>query len=199
MRKLIVSMNLTLDGLMSGPDCELDWHFKCWTPEMGEALCAQLSRADTILLGRVTYQAMAKYWLSKAADLSLRGEDFAFADMMNHYAKIVFTHTLTKPEWNNSRVMKGNVEDTITALKKQPGRDMMVYGSGKLVSALMRGGLVDDYQLWVHPVILGKGKPLFSNLQEKQDMAFHGARTFSSGVTFMHYQTIKADKCKQIN
>lgn len=194
MRKLIVSMNLTLDGLMSGPDCELDWHFKCWTQEMGEALCEQLSRADTILLGRVTYQAMAKYWQLKVADLSLRGEDLAFAHMMNHYAKIVFTNTLTKPEWNNSKVMNGNFEDEITALKKQPGRNIIVYGSGKLVSALMHGGFVDDYQLWVHPFILGKGKPLFNNLQERRDMTFHGTKTFPSGVILMHYQTIKANK-----
>jgi len=194
MRKLIVSMNLTLDGLMSGPDCELDWHFKCWTPEMSEALCEQLSRADTILLGRVTYQAMAKYWPSKVADPFLRGEDFAFADMMNYYAKIVFSNTLTKPKWNNSRVMNGNVDDKITALKKQPGRNIIVYGSGKLVSALMHGGLVDDYHLWVHPVILGKGKPLFNNLQERHDMTFFGTKTFDSGVILMHYQTIKVNE-----
>lgn len=179
---------------MSGPDCELDWHFKCWTPEMGEALCEQLSRADNILLGRVTYQAMAKYWPSKIADLSLRGEDFAFADMMNRYAKIVFTNTLLKPEWNNSKVISGNVENEITALKKQPGRNMIVYGSGKLVSALMNGGLVDDYQLWVHPVILGKGKRLFNNMQERHDMKFFGTKTFRSGVILMHYQTISVNK-----
>lgn len=194
MRKLIVSMNLTLDGLMSGAECELDWHFKCWTPEMGETLCEQLSRADTILLGRVTYQAMAKYWPLKVADPSLQGEDFAFADMMNHYTKIVFSNTLAKPAWNNSTVIKGNVEDEITALKKLPGRDVIVYGSGKLVSALMHGGLVDDYQLWVHPVVLGKGKPLFSNLNKKHEMTFHGTRTFRSGVILMQYQTIKVNK-----
>jgi dihydrofolate reductase len=90
--------------------------------------------------------------------------------------------------------MKGNVEDKIAALKNQPGRDMIVYGSGKLVSALMQGGLVDDYQLWIHPVILGKGKPLFNNLKERHDMIFYGTRTFRSGVILMHYQTIKANK-----
>ena len=70
---------------------------------------------------------------------------------------------------------------------------MIVYGSGKLVSALMNGGLVDDYQLWIHPVILGKGKPLFNNLQEKHDMAFFKSKTFPSGVVLMHYQTIKVN------
>ena len=187
-------MNLTLDGLMSGPDCELDWHFKCWTPDMGEALCSQLCQADTILLGRVTYQAMASYWPLKVADPSLRGEDFAFADMMNRYAKMVFSNTLLKPGWNNSTIINGNVENKITALKKQPGRNMIVYGSGKLVSTLINGGLVDDYLLWVHPIILGKGKPLFDNLWERHDLTFYRTKTFSSGVILMHYRTIKANK-----
>lgn len=189
MRKLIVSMNVTLDGFMSGPDCELDWHFKCWTKEMGEALCRHLASADTILLGRVTYQAMAKYWASKMTDLNLRGEDFAFAEMMNHYAKIVFTNTLSIPEWNNSQLINGNVSDEIKYLKKRPGRNLIVYGSGKLISALVHCDLVDEYQLWVHPVVLGKGKPLFNNPHESLDMKLLESKTFSSGVILLHYQT----------
>ncbi|MEJ7681862.1 MAG: dihydrofolate reductase family protein [Segetibacter sp.] len=191
MRKIIVSMNVTLDGFMAGPDCELDWHFKCWTKDMGEALCRQLSQADTILLGRITYSAMAKYWPSKINDPSLRGEDFAFADMMNNYFKIVFSGTLTNPVWNNSKPVNGNFKDEITALKKQPGKDMIVYGSGKLVNALMHFSLVDEYQLWVHPVILGKGKLLFSHLHERLDIKLVNSKTFSSGVILLHYQTIK--------
>ena len=87
-------MNVTLDGYFSGPHCELDWHFTSWTKEMGDALCNQLAQADTILLGRVTYNAMAAYWPLKMADPSCRGEDFAFANMMNSYSKIVFSKTI---------------------------------------------------------------------------------------------------------
>ena len=101
MRKLIVSMNVTLDGFMSGLNCELDWHFDKWTTEMAERLGEQLSEADTIVLGRVTFNAMAKYWSFKATDLSLPREDIAFADMMNSYKKLVVSRTHTVVPGNN--------------------------------------------------------------------------------------------------
>lgn len=181
-------MNVTLDGFMSGPDCELDWHFQCWTKEMGESLCEQLSYADTILLGRITYKAMAKYWPSKAADMSFPREDLSFADMMNRYNKIVFSKTLVTPEWNNSRLAKGNIADEIAQLKQQPGKDMIIYGSGKVVSFLMQFGLVDEYQLWVHPVLLGKGNSLFKGLHDKLNMKLFKTKTFSSGVVLLYYE-----------
>jgi len=78
MRKLIVSVNVTLDGFLSGPNCELDWHFTCWTAEMAEALSEQLKKADTIILGRVTYLAMAKYWPAKATDITAAPQDLLF-------------------------------------------------------------------------------------------------------------------------
>ena len=99
MRKVIVSMNVTLDGFMAGPNCELDWHFSFWNEEMAEYASEQLSHADTILLGRITYKAMAKYWPSMAMDLSYPREDIAFAGMMNSYKKIVFSNTLNEVHW----------------------------------------------------------------------------------------------------
>src|SRR5882762_1112837 len=104
MRKLIVSMNMTLDGYMSGPDCELDWHFQSWNEEMAASASEQLAQADTILLGRVTYLAMAAYWSSKVASLSTPRADIDFADMMNSYNKIVFSKTLPAVGWSNSRL-----------------------------------------------------------------------------------------------
>lgn len=194
MRKLIISMNVTLDGFMSGPDCELDWHFKSWTQEMGDTLCSELAKADTILLGRVTYNAMAKYWPAKVADPTCRGEDFAFANMMNSYTKIVFSKTITSTQWNNSKLADGNPEDQINLLKKKPGKDIIVYGSGRLVSSLIKSALVDEYQLWLHPVVLGKGKPLFKNLQSRVYMKMVKIKTFSSGVAVLYYQTNKTNE-----
>jgi dihydrofolate reductase len=107
MRKLIVSMSVTLDGFMSGPNCELDWHFKSWTPDMGDAMSIELAKAGTILLGRKTYQAMATYWPMKLADPSCRREDIAFANMMNTYPKMVFSKTMETAEWKNSTVVSG--------------------------------------------------------------------------------------------
>jgi len=193
MRKLIVSMNTTLDGFLSGPDCELDWHFKCWTEEMAEAACEQLSKADTILLGRVTYCAMARYWPSKAADLSFAREDIAFADMMNTYTKIVFSKTLPFPEWNNSRLVRGHLAKEIACLKQQRGRDIITYGSGSLVTALMQLDLIDEYQIWVHPVLLGKGRPFFS-LQDTLSMRLFDTKTFRSGVVLLWYKPLHANR-----
>src|SRR5215213_697022 len=138
MRKLIVSMNITLDGFMSGPDCELDWHFSAWNNEMAQAAAEQLNRADTIILGRITYRAMARYWPMQAKKMACAREDIAFADMMNTYTKIVFSKTLQQPEWHNTKLVKGSIPKEISSLKQQPGKDMIIYGSGKLVAALMQ-------------------------------------------------------------
>jgi dihydrofolate reductase len=189
MRKVIVSMNVTLDGFMAGPNCELDWHFQSWTNEMADSLYEQLSMADTILLGRVTYKAMARYWPSKANDLSFPREDIAFADLMNNYTKLVFSRTLTRSEWHNSKFIKGNPADEISKLKEQPGKDMIVYGSGKVVESLANSDLIDEFQLWVHPVLLGEGKPLFKNLQKRLSMKLSKTKTFGSGVIILYYNS----------
>lgn len=187
MRKVIVSMNITLDGFMSGANRELDWHFQSWTDEMAESACGQLSKADTILLGRVTYRAMAGYWTAAIIDPSFPRGDIGFAEMMNNHTKVVFSKTMTTPEWHNTRLAKGNITDEIARLKRQQGKDMIIYGSGSIVSTLMRLGLVDEYRIWVHPVILGKGRPLFNGLREKLKMNLFKTETFDSGVVILYY------------
>jgi dihydrofolate reductase len=181
-------MNITLDGFISGAHCELDWHFKSWTSRMAEALAQQLSRADTIVLGRVTYCAMARFWMSRSSDLNLPREDLAFADMMNRYNKIVFTKTMERTCWPNSVIKNGTLRKEITRLKEQPGKDLIVYGSGKLVNALIQLNLVDEYTLWVHPVILGKGKTLFSRSSRMMALDLVNTETFSSGVVKMDFR-----------
>jgi dihydrofolate reductase len=188
MRKLIVSMNTTLDGFMSGPHCELDWHFRSWTSEMAESLCEQLNQVDTILLGRVTYLAMAQYWPSKIMDMSFPREDLAFVEMMNSYTKVVISKTLARATWSNSRLLRGNLANEIRQLKTAPGKDMIIYGSGQLVAALTRLNLVDEFQVWVHPVVLGRGKPLFRMLSRKLSLKLSKTKTFTSGVVLMSYQ-----------
>lgn len=190
MRKLIVSMNVTLDGFMSGPDCELDWHFNAWNGEMAQVAAEQLSRADTIILGRITYRAMASYWPMQSMSLLRPREDIVFADMMNTHAKIVFSKTLQSANWNNTRVVTHDIGKEIRSLKRQAGKDMIIYGSGKIVSALIHLDLVDEYQVWVHPVVLGKGKPLFPELQQSIKMKLFNTKTFSSGVVMLTYLNV---------
>lgn len=188
MRKLIVSMNITLDGFMAGPDCELDWHFKSWNGEMAEAAAEQLSKADTILLGRITYRAMARYWPMQTVNILTPRGDIAFADMMNNYAKIVFTKTLKKPEWHNSRIVNKNIESEVEQMKKEDGKDMIVYGSGQLVSALIKANLVDEFHIWIHPVVIGKGKTLFRDLTKDLKFDLFKTKRFSSGVVLFYYE-----------
>lgn len=179
-------MNVTLDGFFAGPHCELDWHFRYWNNEMADCAGEQLSRADTLLLGRITYGAMARHWSSVAMDPSFPREDMAFADMMNKYTKVVFSRTLKDVGiWQNTRLAEGTVGNAVRQLKREKGKDIIVYGSGSIVSALMQHNLVDEYVLWVHPVFLGKGKPLFKGHQ--QSMQLVRTQRFGSGVVLLSY------------
>lgn len=188
MRKLIVSMNVTLDGFLSGPDCELDWHFQSWTSDMAECACEQLSQADTILLGRITYSAMARYWTAKLYDFSFPREDLAFADLMHRHTKFVFSHTSHIPPWHNAIRVKGNLAAAIVQLKQQPGKNIIMYGSASIVAALTPLHLVDEYHIWVHPVVLGKGKALFKNVTRQLELKLYKTQVFRSGVAMLCYR-----------
>jgi dihydrofolate reductase len=106
--------------------------------------------------------------------------------MMNSYTKFVFSNTITSPHWNNSRLIKGDIQQKVAKLKQQPGKNIIVYGSGTLVSSLIN--LVDEYQLWLHPVAIGKGKSLFKGLQEQLKMDLIKVKRFDSGVIVLYYQ-----------
>lgn len=188
MRKVIVSMNVTLEGFMAGPACELDWHFQSWTEDMAQSAAEQLSLADTILLGRVTYNAMAAYWPSQINSSCFPRDDMPFADMMNQYTKVVFSKTIARASWHNSRLVNGDISHEITRLKAQPGKHLIVYGSGSIATFLTKADLVDEYHIWVHPVVLGKGKSFFKELSDQRRLTFTGTRQFSSGVVLLIYQ-----------
>ncbi len=166
MRRIVASVNMSLDGFVAGPDGELDWHLNYWTAGMAERLCLQLSHADTILLGRNTYTAMATYtWPRINTNLCYPREDLAFAGMMNDYEKVVVSKILKKPKWRNSVTLRGNLHDRLWELKSRPGRDIIVFGSITLLRYLLKSGLVEELLLWLHPVVLGDGMALFSGDQ----------------------------------
>jgi dihydrofolate reductase len=191
MRKLILSMNITLDGFIAGPHCELDWHFNYWNNEMARHASAQLSLTDTILLGRVTYKAMARYWPSVSLDAMYPRDDIAFADMMNTHAKLVFSGTLKETSWFNTTIIQEESGAAIKRLKRLPGKDMIIFGSSRLAQSLIKADLIDEYLLWTYPIILGKGKPLFSGLNERSFLRLVTTKTFGSGVVLMDYQVCR--------
>jgi dihydrofolate reductase len=173
MRKILVSNYVTLDGFFAGPNGEIDWFV--WDEEMAKYSKDILNTIDTILFGRVTYELMASYWPTATT------EDPLITDTMNSLPKIVFSKTLDKVEWNNSRLIKENVDEEISILKKQPGKNMVIFGSGSIVSAFTQLGVIDEYRLIVNPIILGKGKPLFRDLKDKLNLKLLEAKKFRCG------------------
>jgi dihydrofolate reductase len=189
MRKLVVSMNVTLNGYMAGPYGELDWHMPYWDNELSRATTEQLGNADTLLLGRVTYNAIAPYWQAQQANQFGAREDADYADMINRYQKVVFSKTLKRVGWRNSRLANRNISKEVMELKQSAGKDLLVYGSGKLVAALTKLHLVDEYRLWVYPVALRRGRPLFKGLKDRLAAHPYQIKVFDTGVVLMCYRT----------
>lgn len=183
MRKLVASFFISLDGVVQGPGPEdgfelAGWTMPYWDDDIAAFIQAGMGAADTLLLGRVTYQGFA------AAFASSTGPD---AEIMNSYRKYVVSTTLEQAEWNNSSLIKGNVAEEVAKLKQQPGRDIGMSGSGTLVQSLLQQGLIDELNLLIYPVVLGGGKRLFqdgSNLALKLTQS----KTSSSGVLLTTYQ-----------
>jgi dihydrofolate reductase len=187
MRKLIVSMNLSLDGYLSGPLGDLDWHFEIWNEQMGEKMLEQLQETDTIILGRLTYQAMAKYWTAKHMDDRFARQDLALADKMNQHIKIIFSKTIKQSVWHHSIFDTSDPTEKIKLLKRKKGKDMILFGSASLASALIQSGIVDEYHLWIHPIILGRGTPIFHDLRNQIKLKLKDSVVFDSGVVTNYY------------
>ena len=189
MRKVILSNSVTLDGFFEGPNRELDWHIV--DEEIKKYANDLLNNVDALLFGRVTYQLMADYWPAAATNSSTSKSDLEIADKMNNLPKIVFSKTLQQVEWNNSRLVKENIAEEISKMKQQPGKDMVIFGSGSIVSTFMQFGLIDEYRIIVNPVVLGNGKPLFKDINDKQNLKLLKTRAFSSGVVILYYEPVK--------
>ena len=188
MRRIVVSEFVSLDGVMEDPGgaekFELGgWTMPYWDDEIGTYKFDELFASDALLLGRVTYQGFAAAWPSST-------DEAGFADRMNSLPKYVVSTTLEQVEWNNSRLLKGNVAEEVSKLKQQPGQDILIAGSGELVRSLMHHDLIDEYRLLVYPVVLGSGKRVFTN-GSNATLRLVETRTFSSGVVLLHYQPTK--------
>ena len=152
MRKIIVQEMITVDGFFAGTKGEIDWHNV--DAEFNDFAISMLTTADTLLFGRTTYDLMASYWPTQAGI----EDDPVVAERMNSLQKVVISKTLQNAEWNNSMVLSEINKNEIMKMKEAPGKDILIFGSGTIVSALTKLGLVDEYRLIVNPVILGEGK-----------------------------------------
>jgi len=183
-------MNLSLDGYLSGPCGELDWHFEIWNDRMGEKILDRLETTDTIILGRITYEAMANYWTVKPLEDHFPRQDLPIADKMNQHKKIIFSKTIKKSIWQHSVFVTGDPKEEIKRLKEQEGKDMILFGSARLASTCILSGIVDEYHLWIHPVILGRGKPMFNHLQKQVNLKLKDSVSFESGVVANCYSQV---------
>lgn len=180
MRKIILQMMVSADGYFEGPNGELDWHNV--DEEFNEQAIDFLSKVDLLLFGRKTYELMESYWPTKDAE----AEDPIIAHEMNSLPKIVFSKTLGSPNWNNTRLVRENVNEEIIRLKHLPGKDIAIFGSSDFAVSIMP--LIDEYRIVVNPVILGCGKSLFHWLKERRCLKLIQTQVFKSGNVLLCYQ-----------
>lgn len=181
MRKIVSGLFISLDGVVESPD---KWHFPYFNEEMGAVIGGRMATSDTMLLGRQTYQEFASYWPTQGAEA-----DKEIADQMNNTPKLVVSSTLDNLEWKNSTLIPGDrVVEELSARKQQPGKDISVVGSPTLVRTLLRDRVLDELDLLVHPIVVGKGKRLFPEGWQQQGLALVSSETFTTGVLRLVYR-----------
>jgi dihydrofolate reductase len=185
MSRLIQWNVITLDGFFEGPTSwELDWHQSVLGDEFYAFALEQLENAGMLLFGRTTYEGMAAYW---------QNADDPIAPFMNARPKTVFSHTLTKADWNNTTLAKCDAVSVVRELKaqfakQQPGKDIFVFGSGQLSASLLEAGLFDEIRIALAPIVLGRGKTLFGRDLTQVRMQLLEARPFANGCVLLRYE-----------
>lgn len=181
MRKIVVSTMMSLDAVMENPQL---FTFDYFNEEVQKYAYDQLFASDALIMGRVTYEAFAEAWSSRA------GAD-EFADRINAMPKYVASRTAKAPLTWNANLIEGDVVKAVTELKQQPGQDILQYGSGELTHTLMAAGLIDELRLLIFPVAVGRGGRIFDSIA-KTPMTVISTQTFRSGVVALHYQPGRA-------
>ena len=188
MQKLIVFNHVTLDGYFVDANGSMNWakaHSE--DAEWNAFVAANASSGDgTLLFGRVTYELMIRYWPTPMAI----ERDQAVAERMNSLRKIVFSRTLSEASWNNTRLVKGDLTAEVRKMKQETGDGMIVLGSGMIVSQLAQEALIDEYQVVVNPMVLGKGRTMFEGVKEKLGLKLTKSRAFANGNVFLCYQPV---------
>ncbi|MET9068157.1 dihydrofolate reductase family protein [Streptosporangium sandarakinum] len=175
-RKLAAGLFVSLDGVVEAPET---WHFPYLSEEMGAAVGQMYAEADTLLLGRVTYEAFAAVWPHQTGEM---------ADAINGIRKLVASTTLTEVGWTNAALIEGDVVAAVKELKEQPGGTISVAGSISLVRALLGAGLLDELRLLVHPLVVGTGQRLFPDGVAPVALKLARSVTFATGVLDVTYQ-----------
>jgi dihydrofolate reductase len=188
MKRLGVLMHLSLDGLIAGPDGEIDW-IKV-DEELFDYVGTIVSQADTAIYGRVTYQMMEAYWPTAADNPKATKHDIEHSAWYKQVSKVVVSRTLISESRTNTRIIGENIAEEVRALKQTNGGTILILGSPSVVHALTEEHMIDDYWLNINPQILGHGIPLFADLVNPVSLNLKSTKVFSSGVIGLHYSKI---------
>ncbi|MEE1755779.1 dihydrofolate reductase family protein [Streptomyces sp. SP18CS02] len=183
MRKIVVMMSVSLDGFFEGPDRRIDWHLV--DDELHRHFNEECGSMGAFLEGRVTHELMADFWPTADSDPSSTGPMVEFAAIWRDMPKIVFSRTLERADWNTTIRRTVDV-DEINALKAQPGGDLAL-GGADLAATFREHDLIDEYRVYVHPVLIGRGNPLFRPFDTTTPLRLTGTRTFGNGVVLLRY------------
>jgi dihydrofolate reductase len=177
---------MSVDGYIAGPNGEMDWMVWNWDDKLKTYVSELTEPVDTIILGRKMTDGFISYW----SDVMTKSDDpsYAFAKKMMETPKVVFTKTLQKSQWENTDIATGDLAGEIIKLKSQKGKDMIVYGGASFDSSLIRTGLIDEFQLFINPVSIGKGMSIFKELNEIQKFTLIKSRAFDCGIVMLHYE-----------
>lgn len=179
-------MQLTLDGYVGGPNGELDWMVWDWDEELKRHTQKITNPVDCIVLGRKLAEGFIPYWTNVAADAA-HPENSA-GKKFTDTAKVVFTKTLNKAEWDNTILAKGDLAKEINSLKSAKGGDIITYGGANFVSSLIQNNLIDEYHLYVNPTAIGKGLPIFNTLENRLNLQLVQAKSFECGIVVLCYK-----------
>ena len=185
MRRVVVFNMVTLDGFFVDSKGDMSWAHKNdaeWTAFVGE----NASGSGVLLFGRITYELMASYW---PTPMALQNSPVV-AKGMNDMPKVVFSRTLDKVSWSNTKLVQGGMAAEVRKMKNEPGPDMVILGSGSIVSQLAQENLIDEYQIALSPIVLGKGRTLFEGVREKLNLKLTKSRTFGNGNVFLCYAPV---------
>lgn len=183
MRSLIVFNHVSLDGYFVDKKGDMRWAHK-QDPEWNEFVAGNARGGGVLLFGRVTYEMMASYWPTPMAAQNSP----AVAERMNNLQKVVFSRTLDKASWNNTKLVKGDLATEVRKMKQESGEGLVIMGSGTIVSQLAQDGLIDEFQIVVCPIVIGSGRTLFEGVTEKLNLKLTKSRTFGDGNVYTCYE-----------
>ncbi len=190
-RKLKLQVQISIDGYIAGPNGEMDFMTWTWGDDIKNYVTELTSSMDTIILGRKLAQGFIPHWLAVGEDP--KSPEYEFARKMTDPRKIIFTKTLDSVTWKTTELAKGDLVEEINKLKYEAGKDIIVYGGAEFVSNLIKEGLIDEFHLFINPVAVGNGLPIFKALSDKQNFKLLHSKAFDCGINVLAYELKKND------